>query len=121
MRLFNIFNILVLSLLVGCASLGLERVHSDKPKTPAEVAQHAINEARATLVGLNVTIEQNVRSGTWSPDVGQAYLDRSRDARERLEQAQRFLGNGDISGAEAQTRAIEAIIKVLQREVYGNE
>lgn len=106
-----------LILLAGCAAVGLAPVSSQKPHTPQEIAQAAINEANATLTAINNTIASNVKEGIFTKTEAQDYLNQSIAYGKRVDQAKALLDSGNISDAKTQADILQSLILTLQRKV----
>lgn len=111
--------ILALALpLGGCETLG-QPLHG-KTSTEAAAVQTtrtAIDETYAALISINTVISENVTAKVWTPAQAKPYLDRSRSARQRADQARELLRLGDITQAESQAKILRELITTLQREI----
>lgn len=108
---------IVLQVMAGCAAVGLAPVSSQKPHTPQEIAQAAINEANATLTAINSTIASNVKEGIFTKAEAQDYLNQSISYGKRVDQAKALLDSGNISDAKTQADILQSLILSLQRKV----
>jgi hypothetical protein len=76
-----------------------------------------IDEGYALVISLNKVIEQNARERIWTQAQAQGYLDKSADARARLDGARELMRLGDITGATNQAELVRAALLTLQREI----
>jgi len=105
----------------GLMQAASQPVHGEKAVTteaPAlRAARVAIDEANASLVGLNTVIGQNVESGVWTKAQGQGYLDESRAAGRRLDGAREALRGGLLLDAKSQAEAVRLLVLTLHKRV----
>jgi len=111
------------ALLSGCGTWQAltQPVHGDKAVTteaPAvRAARVAIDEANASLTGLNNVIGQNVEAKVWTKAQAQAYLDQSKDYGKKVDDARDFLRGGLLTEAKSQADAAKSLILILHTRV----
>jgi hypothetical protein len=123
-KLFNIIGAVFLALaLSGCATWQAmtQPVHGENAVTteaPAvRAARVAIDEANASLTGLNNVIGQNIDAAVWSKAQAQAYLDESKAYGRRVDNARELLRGGLLADAKSQAEAVKYLILLMHKRV----
>lgn len=118
--------VFLMGFVFGCAVL-TDPVSQKNPAVCASLpsaAQSTCNEAgqaflkaEGLLIAVNQTIKQNADARLWTKAQAQSYLDRSKDARTKLDAAYAVFKNGDYGAALSQANLTNTLLQALLTEV----
>jgi len=108
--------VLVALILSACGS---QPIHPEKPKTPQQVAQQAIDEANAGITAAASTLLQAYKDGAVSDANLKDWRQTLNEARDVADQAQAFANVGDWSTAKGKADAAAALLNVVQKRLLA--
>jgi hypothetical protein len=124
------FAALALAILSGCAlftpyqapvsqkaPVVCEAVTAEGAKTACAEAGDVLIKAYVTLAAVNQDIKETAPTGVWTKAQAQGYLDRSKDARQRLDKAWTIFAAGDYQSALSQANITTTLLVALEKEV----
>lgn len=108
--------VLVALILSACGS---QPIHPEKPKTPQQVAQQAIDEANAGITAAASTLIQAYKDGAVSDANLKDWRQTLNEARDAADKAQSLLDVGDLSTAQGKIAAAQALLTVAQKRLVA--
>lgn len=104
----------------GCAMFGGSVDSIAVPQSLPDAGKQAaslINEANVLLTALNLTIKDDVEGGIYTKAQAQGYLDKTKAAGAKVDEAQLLLAKGDYSKAISVAQLQKTVLLALQREL----
>jgi len=84
---------------------------------PVTAARTAIDEANALLTSINRVITQNVNDKIGTAAQAQGYLNESKAAGKKVDDARNLLHLGFVNEAKTEAEAIKVVLIALQRRI----
>jgi hypothetical protein len=90
---------------------------ADGAKSACAEAGDALIKAYVTLDAVDLDIKQTAPTGIWTKAQAQSYLDRSKDARKKLDKAWEVFASGDYQSALSSANVTATLITDLEQEL----
>jgi predicted small lipoprotein YifL len=116
----TLFTILLAILFaLALTACGSKPIHPDKPKTPQEAAQQALDEANVDITAAASTLIQAYKDGAVSDANLRDWRETLNEARDAADKAQALLNVGDLSTAQGKIKAAQALLGVAQKRLLA--
>lgn len=111
--------ILTLLVALALAACGSQPIHPEKPQTPQQTAQQALDETNAAITAAASTLIQAYKDGAVSDANLKEWRQTLNEAAEAADKAQALLNVGDLSTAQGKIKAAQALLGVAQKRLIA--